>query len=463
MDAICEVVGVEQWFTKGYIPRENGLTERANGTILSMLRKKTEVHCEWDNVLPHAVFAYNISPHEATGESPFFLLHGYDAAFPSKEIPRRLLSPAHFVLEGYKYEKMAALKLARECVTERVERYNEKMKRYYDKNKKVDKCVRVAVGDRVFVRLPREKASAAFPKLTIDLSGPFRVLEFSENSVLVHEIGSKKEPIRIPFDEIVRVPEWFDDTPIKVATSRGRRGRKGGGAVMKTAAGVNVVFRIEKSFDTGGFEDGPCSFGQFDEFENLDQNTKQTLKTYVENLTPPSFRIPKKRSKERSAERNATSPVGPSSSHDFGKGDPSNFGRGAATFPVKPRAPTLAFKCYRCGIEGHLARECPSVDHAPKCFNCNQMGHLSRQCKERKPSTRGETERAAEHPASVGLEGMISRISRSVETAVASRLTDTILSRLVGDSEGERRRQRSRGRRSSSSSDEERQKKKHRR
>jgi transposase InsO family protein len=459
MDAICEIVGVQQLFTKGYIPRENGLTERANGTILSMLRKKTEVHCEWDTVLPHAVFAYNISPHEATGESPFFLLHGYDAIFPSNEIPRRLLSPAHFVLEGYKYEKLAAVKLARECVNERVERYNEKMKKYYDRKKKVEKCVKATVGDRVFVRLPREKASAAFPKLTIDLSGPFRVLEASENSVLVHEIGTKKEPLRIPLDEIVRVPDSFDDTPIKVVTSRGRRGRRGGGAVAKTAMVTDVVFSVETSFTTGGFEDTACSFGQFPGFEELDEPTRQHLKTYAESRAPPATRIPKKIRKDEESKPKAGTVA------EFGA-DPSSFGRGFGSFPTKPRAPIRGPKCYRCGEEGHLARDCRLNDFSTKCFVCHKPGHLARHCKEDGSVLKREKTPPRAGRGDFSLEGLLGRISRSVEDAVTSKLTETLLDRLVGHEQQPRRRRRSssRDRRDDSPmSDEDRKKKKARR
>lgn len=69
MSALCDIVNIKQLFTKGYCPRENGSTERANGTLVSMLSKKTVVPTEWDKIQPTVVYAHNVLPHSATGES----------------------------------------------------------------------------------------------------------------------------------------------------------------------------------------------------------------------------------------------------------------------------------------------------------------------------------------------------------------------------------------------------------
>jgi hypothetical protein len=38
---------------------------------------------EWDELLHIANFAYNVTPHKTTGESPFMLMHGRDPMFPT--------------------------------------------------------------------------------------------------------------------------------------------------------------------------------------------------------------------------------------------------------------------------------------------------------------------------------------------------------------------------------------------
>ncbi|KAL6737861.1 hypothetical protein Aduo_011471 [Ancylostoma duodenale] len=67
MQELRALMGIDHVFTKGYNPRENGLTERFNQMLIWMLRKKTRVPTEWDRILPACVFAYNTTVHESTG------------------------------------------------------------------------------------------------------------------------------------------------------------------------------------------------------------------------------------------------------------------------------------------------------------------------------------------------------------------------------------------------------------
>ncbi|PIO70142.1 integrase core domain protein [Teladorsagia circumcincta] len=94
--ALCSIMDITQRFTKGYCPRENGLTERVNGTISRMLQKKTVVPSEWDKILPQ----------------------GHDPHYPSDVMPTTELSPNLVDYDQYKTEFLNGLKLARECIDE---------------------------------------------------------------------------------------------------------------------------------------------------------------------------------------------------------------------------------------------------------------------------------------------------------------------------------------------------------
>ena len=71
---ICQVLGVKKLNTSGYHPQTDGLVEKFNATLISMIAKSTSDGAEWDTRLPYVLFAYRASLQESTKESPFFLL-----------------------------------------------------------------------------------------------------------------------------------------------------------------------------------------------------------------------------------------------------------------------------------------------------------------------------------------------------------------------------------------------------
>ena len=64
--------------TSPYHPQTDGLVERFNQTLKSMLRKSaTQEGKDWDKLLPYLLFAYREVPQASTGFSPFKLLYGW--------------------------------------------------------------------------------------------------------------------------------------------------------------------------------------------------------------------------------------------------------------------------------------------------------------------------------------------------------------------------------------------------
>ena len=61
-------------------PQATGLVERFNGTLKTMLKEYAEeVGPRWVDGLGAHVFVYNTTVHEATGYTPFFMMHGREA------------------------------------------------------------------------------------------------------------------------------------------------------------------------------------------------------------------------------------------------------------------------------------------------------------------------------------------------------------------------------------------------
>ena len=82
---ITKELGLRQVFTSPRTPTGNAVLERAHSFVKNKLtRVKSQVSgLEWDEILPHVRFAYNITPSSASGESPFFLYHGRDPYIPT--------------------------------------------------------------------------------------------------------------------------------------------------------------------------------------------------------------------------------------------------------------------------------------------------------------------------------------------------------------------------------------------
>ena len=75
-------------------PQSNGLTERANRTLLSMLRKVCLGESEsWVRRLPLLELAYNSSVHSTIKVSPFMANYGYLPKLPTSFLAAPALAP----------------------------------------------------------------------------------------------------------------------------------------------------------------------------------------------------------------------------------------------------------------------------------------------------------------------------------------------------------------------------------
>ena len=100
-----------------YHPETDGQTERANRTLLQMLRKfAVPAGDTWEEQLPWLEFAYNDSEQSSTGFSPFFLCSGRETHVPLRSlVTRDCPSVPDDTPTGREFQKrlQAALELAR--------------------------------------------------------------------------------------------------------------------------------------------------------------------------------------------------------------------------------------------------------------------------------------------------------------------------------------------------------------
>ena len=156
--------------TSPYHPQTDGLVERFNQTLKSMLRKAAvEEGKDWDKMLPYLLFAYREVPQASTGFSPFELLYGRAVHGPldvlkqaweaSEKSDESVVS--HVLEIRDRMEKMV------DIAHKNLSKAQEQQKKWYDAHARQRQFT---VGDQVLVLLP-----TSTNKLLAEWQGPYQV------------------------------------------------------------------------------------------------------------------------------------------------------------------------------------------------------------------------------------------------------------------------------------------------
>ena len=137
---VCEYFNTKKINTTSYHPQCNGLTERFNGTLCSMIASYcNEKQEDWDEFIDVCLFAYRTSKQETVGETPFRLLYGRDVNLPADIA---LWSSKDIFID----EIDKAWKLAHKLISESAERQVAK--------ESISNYPKYKVGDRIRVDIP---------------------------------------------------------------------------------------------------------------------------------------------------------------------------------------------------------------------------------------------------------------------------------------------------------------------
>lgn len=132
---LCVLYGIEKSRTTPYHPAGNGQCERFNRTLHNLLRAfPSSRKRDWHSCLPQVLYSYNTTPHQSTGESPFYLMFGQEPRLPVDFLLGRVQDPVGGGVHEWMQEHQTRLQLAFEGARERLKVAAERRKKNYDRH-----------------------------------------------------------------------------------------------------------------------------------------------------------------------------------------------------------------------------------------------------------------------------------------------------------------------------------------
>ena len=180
---LCLRLGVHKVFTSAYYPQGDGIAEAFMKILGSQLATLVQDnHTNWPKYLDQVAMAYRVTPHPATGETPAYLLHGYDIRLPLDN-QLELLSEAP-VLEEFQIDTMKRLEVLREARKTAMDNlYGLYQKAAAEREERVNIATH-NVGQLVYVRVSKvELRKEDSHKLADRWTGPYRIVEVYQNEM----------------------------------------------------------------------------------------------------------------------------------------------------------------------------------------------------------------------------------------------------------------------------------------
>ena len=189
MKEVMDMMGVERRLSTPYHAQSNGMVERFNGSLKTMLRKLTsEKPNTWDKLLPAVLFSFRNIPNTSTGYEPFKLMYGREVRGPG-DILADLISgnndqsDEYVFVHNYARQLHSDIKEACEIASNNASKALEK----HRENKQTATRFREFVkGDKVLILLPKDGNN-----LFMKYQGPFVIHAVTRNNNYICKIGDK--------------------------------------------------------------------------------------------------------------------------------------------------------------------------------------------------------------------------------------------------------------------------------
>ena len=149
---LCQIMGIDKSRTSIYHAAGNGMTERFNRTLISMLGTlEADQKKNWKQYIAPLVQAYNCIKHACTGYSPYMLLFGREPRLPvdiAFGIDPNNNSNVSYT--DYIKDLQGKISEAFDIVHKNADKARRKQKKYYDLKARAAK---LTIGDRVLIKI----------------------------------------------------------------------------------------------------------------------------------------------------------------------------------------------------------------------------------------------------------------------------------------------------------------------
>ena len=200
---MCKLLGIHKTRTTPYRPQSDGLVERANRTILNMLKAYVaDDQRDWDRHVPLCLMAYRTSVHQSTGVTPSTMMYGSDIRLPvdlvfgKPEIDKDERK-THYGVE-FVQELEERLDKVHEFARNKMSVAGGNMKKFYDR--KINQNL-YSEGDKVWYHDSRRRVGIC-NKLKNEWSGPYTVITRISDILYRIQENTRRKPKVVHHDKL---------------------------------------------------------------------------------------------------------------------------------------------------------------------------------------------------------------------------------------------------------------------
>lgn len=197
---VCTLLKIHKTRTTPYNPKSDGLVERFNKTVMSIVAKllhETDGQKNWDEHLAFATSAYRATPQESTGESPNMMMLGRETRMPI-DLTTASLDDEDHAVDDYVKQLRSKIRDAHERAEKCLGKSAVRQKIAYDRKSRDHQ---LQVGDFVWLHNPAKKKGTS-PKLQLRWTGPYLILSKLSDVTLRIQSSPRAKPKVVHADRL---------------------------------------------------------------------------------------------------------------------------------------------------------------------------------------------------------------------------------------------------------------------